>query len=66
MAIKGWLKEQLEHSKRITDDWPQWRKDSVSPHKSTAYVGSYLATEAEHKVLANTLRELRLSKNNHY
>lgn len=26
----------------------------------------YNATEAEHKVLANTLRELRLSKNNHY
>lgn len=27
---------------------------------------TYTATEEEHAVLANTLRELRLSKNNHY
>ncbi len=34
--------------------------------QQVAYDETYLATEAEHKVLANTLRELRLRKDNPY
>lgn len=51
--------------------WYEWRRPEFKPLKVTMVdsgqtVKRYRATEAEHKVLANTLRELRLSKNNRY
>ncbi len=51
--------------------WFHVRRPEFNPLKVTMVDSDqttkrYQATEAEHKVLANTLRELRLSKNNHY
>jgi hypothetical protein len=37
MTTENWLKEEANKAKKSTNDWPEWRKQSVTSSKAYAY-----------------------------
>lgn len=37
MSTDNWLMEEAKKAKKNTNDWPQWRKESVTSSKAYGY-----------------------------